>query len=154
MGNKADCTGGPIFNICIVFTRSEQHMGNKHGPMVGSTFNICTAFYVPWSDIWVTKLIPWGVDIQHLYCFLYALEHHMGNKADPMGRSILNIGIVFLHALDRHMDNKTDPVGGPIFNLHCFLHALNSIRVTKNNPRSDQYSTCVCFFTCSGATYG
>ena len=69
----------------------------------------------------------------------------MGNKADIMGRSILNIGIVFLHALDRHMDNKTDPVGGPIFNLHCCLHALNSIRVTKNNPRSDQYSTCVCF---------
>ena len=122
MGNKADCTGGPIFNICIAVTRSEQHMGNTNGPMVGSIFNICTASYVPWSDIRVTKLIPWGVDIQHLYCFLYALEHHMDHKADPMGRSILNIGIVF------------------------YTRWIN-IWVTKLTLWEGRYSICIAFYT-------
>ena len=49
----------------------------------------------------------------------------MGNKTDPRGGSVFNIGIVFLHALERHMGNKTDPMGGSIFIIsYCFLHAL------------------------------
>ena len=95
MGNKTDPVGGLIFNMSIVFytrwsdmwvtnltpregrystcalifPRTERHMGNKNGPMVGSILNICI--------------------------FLRALERHMGNKTDPKGGSTFNMCIAF-----------------------------------------------------------